>query len=204
VLGHHRQVPRPGKVLLLTGPIGSGKSTLAQYLAERLGWECLSEDAYWLKNGWGSVLRSTEQEELVQRQVLRDVLTICRSGQSVVLEFILFSEPPNPLSAYERALADHLVAVEVVVLKPSVPEILRRIATRGRTRDLQDLAARRRDVEHQIRILESGAMSTRRIIDTTDLSVSETYQACLQSLAKRASPDSRTTTPSSSSQPRDS
>ena len=32
-------------------PDGSGKSTLAQNLAEQLGWESLSEDAYWVENG---------------------------------------------------------------------------------------------------------------------------------------------------------
>jgi predicted kinase len=166
--------------------MGSGKSTLAQYLAERLGWECLSEDAYWIRNGWGSGFRSFEQEELVQGQVLGDVLAICRSGRSVVLEFILYSEPPNPLRAYESALADQLVAVEVVMLKPSVAEILQRIATRGKPSDLQHLSERRREVEHQIRILESVAMGSRRMIDTTGLSVNETYQACVESLVKRA------------------
>jgi len=64
----------------------------------------------------------------------------------------------------------------VVVLKPTVPAILRRIATRGRPRDVQHLSERRREVEHQIRILESDAMSSRRTIDTTDLSVDETYR----------------------------
>jgi hypothetical protein len=63
----------------------------------------------------------------------------------------------------------------VVVLKPSVAAILRRIATRGRPRDLQHLSERRREVEHQIRILESNAMGSRRTLDT-DLSVDETYR----------------------------
>jgi adenylate kinase family enzyme len=169
-------MPRLGRVLLVTGPMGSGKSTLAQYLAEQLGWESLSEDAYWAENGWGLGLRTSEQEELVQRQVLVDLLAMCLSGRSVVLEFILYSEPPNPLTTYESGLAEHFVAVDVVVLKPTVSEILRRIVTRGRPRDLQHLQERRREVEHQIRILESDAMGSRRIIDTTDLSVDETYR----------------------------
>jgi hypothetical protein len=80
------------------------------------------------------------------------------------------------MTAYEKALTDHFVAVDVVVLKPTVPAILRRIATRGRPRDVQHLSERRRKVEHQIRILASDAMSSRRTIDTTDLSVDETYR----------------------------
>jgi deoxyadenosine/deoxycytidine kinase len=169
-------MPPPGRVLLITGPMGSGKSSLAEYLSEQLGWDRLSEDAYWVENGWGSERRSPAQEQLVQRQVVLDLLAICGLGRSAVLEFILYSDPPNPLTAYEKALTDHFVAVDVVVMKPTVPTILRRIATRGRPRDVQHLSERRREVEHQIRILESDAMSSRRTIDTTDLSVDETYR----------------------------
>ena len=114
-----------GAVVLVTGPMGSGKSTLAQYLAQQLGWESVSEDAYWAEHGWGSGTRSPEQEQVVQRQVIDHLLTVCRSGRSVVLEFILYSEPPNPLSAYLRACSDHSMTCRVIVLKPSIPEILR-------------------------------------------------------------------------------
>jgi predicted kinase len=175
-------MPNLGQVVLVTGPMGSGKSTLAHNLAQRLAWESLSEDRYWIQNGWGSGLRTPEHEAVVQRQVLGDLLTVCRSGQSVVLEFILFSAPPNPLSAYETALAANGVAVEVVVLKPSVSETLIRIMGRGRPQDLQHLSERQRDVEHQVRILESDAMRSRRMIDTTGLSVDELTRTCLESL----------------------
>jgi hypothetical protein len=174
--------PRVGNAVLLTGPAAAGKSTLAQYLAQQLGWKSLSEDDYWVRNGWGAGRRSPEQESVVQQQVVGDLLAVCRSSRCVVLEFILYSEPPNPLTAYEEALTDHAVAFGVIALRPSVCEILRRMEVRGRLRDLDDLPRRRRETEHQVRLLESEAMRGRNVIDTTHLSVGDTYQICLERL----------------------
>jgi undecaprenyl-diphosphatase len=182
---HHRGMPKAGNVVLLTGPAASGKSTLAQYLAQQLGWQAVSEDDYWVRNGWGSGPRSPEQEATVQQQVVGDLLPICWSGRSVVLEFILYSEPPKPLSAYEAVLTDHAVAFEVIALKPSVAEILRRMAARGRPRDTDQLSERRREAEHQTRILESDAVRLAPvIIDNTHLSVGATYHVCLERLGR--------------------
>ena len=47
---------------------------------------------------------------------------------------------------------------------------------------LAHLSERQREVEHQTRTVESGGVGSHRIIDTTDLSVDETYQICLESL----------------------
>ena len=175
-------MPELANAVLLTGPAASGKSTLAQYLVQQLEWEALSEDDYWVRNGWGAGRRSPEQESVVQQQVLGDLLAVCRSGRCVVLEFILYSVPPNPLSAYEEALTDHAVGFDVIALRPSVGEILRRMQVRGRLRDLNDLPRRRRETEHQVRLLESDAMRTRKVIDTTHLSAADTYQICLERL----------------------
>jgi adenylate kinase family enzyme len=177
-------MPNLGDVVLVTGPIGSGKSTLVHYMAQQLGWVSVSEDTYWVENGWASGLRTPEQEEVIQRQVIDHLLTICRSGRSVLLEFILYAEPPNPLSAYQQAFADNSVNCQAIVLKPSVPEILRRIAARGRPVDLQRLPERRHEVQHQVRVLESDAMRSYRVIDTTDLSVEKVYRTCLESLGR--------------------
>src|SRR5215211_9123965 len=78
---------------------------------------------------------------------------------------------PEPPDAYEEALTDHAVAFGVIALRPSVGEILRRMEVRGRLRDLDDLPRRRRENEHQVRLLESEAMRGRNVIDTTHLSV---------------------------------
>ena len=57
------------------------------------------------------------------------------------------------------------VAYEVIVLKPSVAEVMRRIAIRGRAGDLQRLVERKQDVEHQMQVLESGTLRSYRAID---------------------------------------
>ena len=177
-------MPHLGDVILVTGPMGSGKSTLAQQMAHQLEWDSISEDTYWVENGWGAGFRSPEQEHVVQSQVIDHMLAVCRSGRSVVLEFILYAEPPNPLSSYEHALADNSVAYEVIVLKPSVAEVMRRIAIRGRAGDLQRLVERKQDVEHQMQVLESGTLRSYRAIDSSALSVEEVTQACLKSLGR--------------------
>ena len=178
-----------GDVVLLTGPMGSGKSTLAQYLAQQLGWESVSEDTYWAEHGWGSGTRSPEQEQVVQRQVIDHLLTVCRSGRSVVLEFILYSQSPNPLSAYLRACSDHSMTCRVIVLKPSIPEILRRIEARGRPGDLRRLPELRHDIEHQVRVLESDTFRSYRVIDTTDLPVEAVYRICLDVIGAARHPE---------------
>ena len=179
----HPSVPNMGDVILVTGPMGSGKSTLAQNMAQKLDWDRVSEDTYWVGNGWEG-FRSADQEQVVQRQVIDHLLAVCRSGRSVVVEFILYAEPPNPLSAYENALDDNSVAYEVIVLKPSVAEVMRRIAVRGRAGDLQRLVERELDVEHQMQVLESGILRSYRFVDSSDLSVEEATWACLKSLGR--------------------
>ncbi|HMJ74815.1 MAG TPA: AAA family ATPase, partial [Iamia sp.] len=120
------------RALLITGPGGSGKSTLAAGVADRLGWTCVSEDEYWVANGWGSGLRSPDHERIVQDQVAKDLLAAIGAGRGVVLEFILYQVPPNPLTAYQEVLSDNGIASETVVLKPTVGEVLRRMTERGR------------------------------------------------------------------------
>jgi adenylate kinase family enzyme len=178
LIGHDRVVP--GNAILITGPAASGKSTLARYVSQQLGWQCLSEDDYWVANGWGSGTRSLEQEMVVQRQVVNDLVAKCRAGRSVVLEFVVYSEPPNALSAYEEALTTLQVAFEVLALRPSVAEIIRRMEFRGRPEDLEDLQRRRREAERQVRVLEPDGTRSWTVLDTTDLTVGEICRICLQ------------------------
>jgi adenylate kinase family enzyme len=76
------------QVLLIAGPAGAGKTTLARRVAERLGWVCISEDDHWVRCGWGTGLRSVDQEGIVQAQVAADVLSAIRDGNGVVLELL--------------------------------------------------------------------------------------------------------------------
>ena len=172
-------VSGPGRVLLITGPAGSGKSTLAKAVSEELGWGCISEDAYWVRNGWGAGLRSSEHEQVVQAQVGKDLLAVSRERRSAALEFILYKDPPNPLTAYQELLSDSLIAFNTVVLKPSVDEILRRMQARGRPNDLKDLELRRSQAEHQVQRLETKHIDPRWVIDPTGLSIDEVVHQCI-------------------------
>lgn len=164
-------------VLLVTGPGGSGKSTLAQAVADRLGWTYVSEDERWVRNGWGSGLRSPDHERIVQEQVGQDVLAAHRAGRGAVLEFILYRPPPNPLTAYQELLAAHGISGATVVLRPTVEEVLRRMAHRGRPSDA-DLDARRLDAEGQVGILELGFVDPGWVVDPTDRTVDELVEEC--------------------------
>jgi adenylate kinase family enzyme len=171
-----------GEVLLITGPAGSGKSTLAQWISDNLGWENISEDEYWVKEGWGSGLRSAEQEKIIQERVVDDIVSICQLGRSAVLEFILYKDPPNPLTAYQEALSSKQIAFDVIALKPSIDEILTRIQKRGRPDDLIHLEQKRRDAENQIRYLESPYINADWIIDSTDIPVNDLADSAIRRL----------------------
>ena len=75
----------------------------------------MSEDEYWVANGWGAGLRSPEHERVVQAQVVRDLLAATKDGRSVALEFILYKPPPNPLTAYQDVLSEHGIAHQTIV-----------------------------------------------------------------------------------------
>src|SRR5262249_3062082 len=92
-------------------------------------------------------------------------------GQGVVLEFILYKPAPNPLTAYEDGLGGVSASVTTVALTASVAEILNRMKRRRRQTDLADVEGRRRNAEHQVRVLESGDPSC--VIDSTELSIDD-------------------------------
>ena len=165
-------------VLLITGQGGSGKSSLAECVATTLDWSRLGEDDYWVRRGWHG-LRTPEQEELVQQEVLADLLGLISAGRRVVLEFILYKQPPNPLTAYQAALRRHLVTFETVVLRASVEAVLSRMERRGRATDLADLEARRPDVINQWMQTEEDYIDPRWLIDSTDLSLRKVCEIAL-------------------------
>lgn len=167
---------KPGDVLLITGPAGSGKSTLAQYAASQPGWVFLSEDDYWVTHGWGSGLRTSEQEKVIQREVVEEVISRVTKGDKVALEFILYyPDKPNPLTNYQEALAKRGINVRILALKPSVDEIIKRLEKRGRPNDINDLEARRKDAEHQVSCLEAEYIEAKWIVDPTGIQVEDMF-----------------------------
>jgi adenylate kinase family enzyme len=171
---------KTGKVLLLTGPAGSGKTTLAQYISDKSNWKYISEDDYWVSHGWSGI-RSAEQEQIVQAEVMKDMQLSVENGQDVVFEFILYyNDQPNPLTRYKDKLKRLHIDFATVALKPSVEEIMRRIKLRGRPSDLENLADRKLNAENQLRCLEAEYIKSEWIIDPEELSVDELYRKCLE------------------------
>jgi predicted kinase len=175
---------QPNAILLITGPGGSGKSTLAGYVAEELGWTCVSEDEYWVRNGWGSGLRTPAQEREVQGQVMADIDAATEAGSGVVLEFILYALPPNPLTNYQAALSRRGLAHATVALKPTVDEVLARMTRRGRPSDLRNLRARRAEAEHQVSVLGASTLEPGSVVDATDMTVDALYRVCRERLSR--------------------
>ena len=166
-------------VLLITGTMGSGKSTLARYIAEHLGWECISEDAYWVRHGWSGI-RTEEQERIVQAEVTKDLISSVRARHHVALEFILYKGPPNPLTAYQEQLAGNGISFETLVLWPSsLDEIMRRVKERGRPNDLARPEERRFGAEHQVAVLQSASVRPAWVVDPTNMTVEAIYNAWL-------------------------
>ena len=173
---------RKPHVLLLAGPGGAGKTSTAGRIARHPDWEQISEDDYWVKikegHPWGE-LRTPEEEGIVQDEVVRRIVELVARKKNVVLEFILYEDPPHPLLNYQKALRSRKISFTTRILRPSADEILRRMKMRGRQRDA-DLEKRRAQAEHQLRCLASPYIQRDWFIDTSNIPLEEVYATHFQ------------------------
>src|SRR5579863_1488319 len=135
----------PVQVVLLTGPAASGKTSLAARIATSPGWKHLCEDDYWVKIKEGhpaGELRTPEEQKMVQAEVISDLLTLLTGGNRVVLEFVLYEDPPRPLLTYQRVLSERAISFMTRILRPSLDELLARIRARGREGEFDIISMR--------------------------------------------------------------
>lgn len=137
----------------------------------------MSEDDHWVKikegHPWGE-LRTAEEERIVQDEVVRRVIELVAGKKNVVLEFILYEDPPRPLLNYQNALTLRGIPFTTRILRPSADEVLRRMKMRGRPRDA-DVEKRRAQAEQQLRCLASPYIHHDWVIDTSDIPLEEVY-----------------------------
>jgi len=180
-------VNRKPQVILLAGPGGAGKTSTAARIAQHPDWEHLSEDEYWvrIKKGrpWGE-LRTPEEELLVQDEVVRRVIELVARKKNVVLEFILYEDPPRPLLNYQNALRLREIPSTTRILRPSADEVIRRMTIRGRARDT-DMEKRRAQAEHQIRCLASPHIQDDWVIDTSEVPLEEVYRKYFRAIVEK-------------------
>ncbi len=170
---------KTGKVLLITGPAGSGKTTLAQKVGQLPGWKLISEDDFWAAHNRDG-LRTEEQEAFVQKEVVDTITPLLADGTNVVLEFILYKQPPNPLTNYLEVLKSKDIKVDVVALTTNVETIIRRMHTRGREEDLSNIEDRKQFAANQISCLQHSSVDPNWVIDTTGTSASDVFDTVLQ------------------------
>jgi adenylate kinase family enzyme len=179
------------KVILIAGPGGSGKTTMGQRIGKEDGWVHLSEDRVWDELPRDPHTARTEAEKaLVQAKAVEYVNTELRKGHSVVLEFIVYDDPPQPIVFYQTQLAEIGVAVHTKVLRPAVDEILARQSARGNSHDRErELDERRANAEHQLRCLRSKHIDSSWVIDSSATSIEDVYQRYFAGLVEMRSVD---------------
>lgn len=167
-------------VILITGPGGSGKTSLAEFIEEKdrnSNFVAVAEDAFWVefkKNCPEKIMRTPQEELIVQGQVISHVEKLLRDNKNIALEFILYSDPPSPLLAYKKAFEDIGATVIVAVLKPSAETILERKKIRARDIE-QDIDVETANTLHQLKCLESPCIDNNWIIENDNISIAATY-----------------------------
>lgn len=168
-------IATPFEVILISGPGGSGKSSTAAKVAEENGWKHISEDDYWTEIKTGHPFdepRTSEEQTVVQSKVMDTIRSQLASNRGVVLEFILYEDPPLPLMNYQKALDESGIVYSTRILCPTEGAILERMRQRGRIEE-RDEEAMIPNIRHQLECLQSPQISEEWRIDTTGLNLDQ-------------------------------
>jgi len=150
---------------------------MGQRIGAEPGWCHIAEDKVWDELPRDPFSPRTEEEKaLVQNRVVQLIRDRVLSGVSVVVDFILYEIPPQPILFYQAKLAELQVDVVTRVLCPTVEIILKRQAARANSHDTEvAVLERRRNAEHQVRCARGEDINPDWIVDSSDLSLEELY-----------------------------
>jgi adenylate kinase family enzyme len=164
-------------VILIAGPAGAGKTTMATLIGTKPGWVSLSEDAFWGRLPRDPhLLRTDAEKAVIQAQVIAEAQAHLAHALRVVIEFIIYEDPPQPILFYADTLTHEGYIVAVRVLRPTVETLMHRQAHRGNAHDTElSVEMRRANAIHQLRCLHSSAIDPAWVIDTSHLSIDEAY-----------------------------
>ena len=164
-------------VILIAGPAGAGKTTMANRIGNEPGWVALSEDEFWNRlPREPHTFRTDVEKAIVQGMVADAAIEHLERGERVAIEFIIYEDPPQPIQFYASILAVAGYQVAVRVLRPSVAALLERQAKRGNAHDMEvSVDIRRGFAEQQVRCLNSQAIETAWVIDSSELSIDDVY-----------------------------
>lgn len=165
-----------GKVILITGPGGAGKTTLSNLIGARAGFHVISEDMLWVEIKRGrpeGEARTEEEERVVQKQVIDDARAKLLKGTGVVIEFVLYCDPPRPLLAYLNALQP-IAPTLVLALNPTVSALMHRKELRGRDFE-RDLARETANAVHQRNCISGKSIRAEWLIDNSLFSAEQVY-----------------------------
>lgn len=177
------------RVILIAGPAGSGKTSMGRRIGSQEGWFHLSEDRVWDELPRDPhTLRTEAEKAIVQAKAMEYAKAELRKGSSVVLEFIVYDNPPQPIIFYQAQLAKLGVPVYTKVLRPAVDEILARQSQRGNSHDREyELAARRANAEHQVRCVSGEQIDPSWVVDSSTTSLEDVYQRFFAELVETKS-----------------
>ncbi|MEY3990728.1 MAG: hypothetical protein RI985_1809 [Chloroflexota bacterium] len=164
-------------VILIAGPAGAGKTTMATLIGNKPGWVALSEDAFWARLPRDPhLLRTDAEKAIIQAQVVETAQTALAQGLRVVVEFIIYEDPPQPILFYYTTLTQSGHVVAIRVLRPTVEVLMQRQLQRGNAHDTElSVEMRRLNAEHQVRCLHSPAIDPAWVIDTSHQTVDAVY-----------------------------
>jgi adenylate kinase family enzyme len=164
-------------VLLIAGPAGAGKTSMATLIGSKPGWVALSEDEFWGRLPRDPhLLRTDAEKAVIQTQVVTDTRVHLAHGLRVVIEFIIYEDPPQPIRFYADTLTNDGYAVAVRVLRPTLETLMQRQAQRGNDHDtVLSVEMRRNNAEHQLRCLHSQAIAPTWVVDASHQSIADSY-----------------------------